>query len=86
MGLNQYAPFCAYVSLGGGIDHASPLTTDSADAIGHESLDPCLSPHVKTADMIPSIVMIETWLFDTLSATHSTYPSWGQPNRSRHAR
>ena len=71
--------------LGGGMDQASPLITDTADAIGHESLRPCLSPHVKIADMMPMMVMMETWLFVMLSATHSTYPSCGHPRRRRQA-
>ena len=80
---NQYAPFCAGVSLGGGIVHASPLTTDTADAIGHESLDPCFRPHMNTAEIIPAIVTMDTWLFVMLSAIHSTYPVGGHPSLSR---
>ena len=38
---------------GGGMDHASPLATLTADAIGQESLAPCLSPHWKRAWMSP---------------------------------
>ena len=82
---NQYAPFCSGVSLGGGIVHASPLTTETADAIGNESLDPCFRLHVNTAEIIPAIVTMDTWSFVMLSAIYSTYPSCGHPRRSRHA-
>ena len=82
---NQYAPFCAGVSFGAGMDQASPFATDTAEAMGHESLDPCLRPQVNTAEMMPKIVMMDTLLFDILSATHSTKPSCGHPKRRRHA-
>ena len=70
---NQYAPFGAGVLCGGGIFHASPLITDTADAMGQESLRPCFNPQVKIAAMIPMIVMMATWLFVILSATYFTY-------------
>ena len=70
---------------GGGMDHASPLATLTADAIGQESLAPCLSPHWKRAWMSPRAVMIVTLLFDMLSAAHSTNPVSGQASRRRHA-
>ena len=57
---NQYDPFCTGVLLGAGMDHASSFATDTANAMGQESLDPYLSPHVNTADMIPIMVMMDT--------------------------
>ena len=71
--------------VGGGIDHTSPLATETADAAGQESLAPCLSPHRNIASIMPCIVTIVTWLFVMLSATHSTKPWGGQPSLSRHA-
>ena len=67
------------------MDHASPLATLTAYAIGQESLAPCLSPHWKRVWMSTRAVMIVTLLLDMLSAAHSTNPVSGQASRRRHA-
>ena len=69
---------------GGGIDHVSPLATLTAEAMGHESLAPCFSPHLNLAWMWPLAVIIMTLLFSMLSAAHSTKPVGGHARRSRH--
>ena len=70
---------------GGGMDHVSPLATLTAEAMGHESLAPCFSPHLNLAWMRPLVVIMMTLLFSMLSAAHSTKPVGGHARRSRHA-
>ena len=82
-GRNPVLGVCA--GRGGGMDHASPLATDTAEVTGHDSLAPCLRPHEKFAWRVQRTVVMCAVFPVMDSASHSTYPWGGQPRRSRHA-
>ena len=57
---------------GGGIDHVSPLATETAEATGHDSLAPWLRPQENIAWRVQRTVVICAVFPVMDSASHST--------------